>query len=55
MLKEIENRDTIDSQRNTSPLKIAEDSIVIDTTYLSEEEVLEKLYNIIKEGLKGEI
>ncbi|MDI3529503.1 MAG: hypothetical protein PWQ23_1322, partial [Thermoanaerobacter sp.] len=24
-------------------------------TYLSEEEVLEKLYNIIKEGLKGEI
>ncbi|HHW56632.1 MAG TPA: (d)CMP kinase [Clostridia bacterium] len=55
VLKEIENRDTIDSQRDTSPLKIAEDSIVIDTTYLSEEEVLEKLYNIIKEGLKGEI
>jgi len=55
VLKEIENRDTIDSQRDTSPLKIAEDSIVIDTTYLSEEEVVEKLYNIIKEGLKGEI
>jgi len=55
VLKEIENRDTIDSQRDTSPLKIAEDSIVIDTTYLSEEEVLKKLYNIIKEGLKGEI
>ncbi|WP_054644795.1 (d)CMP kinase [Thermoanaerobacter thermocopriae] len=55
VVKEIENRDTIDSQRETSPLKIAKDSIVIDTTYLSEEEVVEKLYNIIKEGLKGEI
>ena len=36
--KEIANRDQLDSNREASPLKPAEDSIIIDTSYLTIEE-----------------
>ncbi|AIS52438.1 cytidylate kinase Cmk [Thermoanaerobacter kivui] len=55
VLEDIKNRDKMDSQRKESPLKHTDESIVIDTTYLSEQQVLDKLYNIVKEGLKGDI
>lgn len=42
-------RDKIDSERKISPLKKAEDAVVIDTTNLSKEEVVEKIIEIIKE------
>ena len=40
-------RDMIDSSRKHSPLKKAEDAIVLDNSYLSQEEQLEKIINII--------
>ena len=53
-LKDIENllikRDNIDTNREISPLKKAEDSILIDTTFLSIEEVVDCMYNKIKKG-----
>ena len=53
-LKDIENllikRDNIDTNREISPLKKAEDSILIDTTFLSIEEVVNCMYNKIKKG-----
>ena len=53
-LKDIENlllnRDNIDINREISPLKRAEDAILIDTTFLSIEEVVNCMYDKIKKG-----
>lgn len=42
-------RDTIDSGREISPLRPAEDAIIIDTTGRSVEEVVEQIYSLCKE------
>ncbi len=47
-LENIKKRDYIDSTRQVAPLKKAEDAIVIDTTHLTEDEVVEKIVNLIK-------
>ena len=52
ILKEIEERDYHDSSRKESPLRIADDAIVIDTTDFTIDEVKKKIKNIIK--TKGE-
>lgn len=46
--KEISARDYKDSNRKVSPLKQAEDAILIDTTNLTIEEVVEKIKEILK-------
>ena len=46
--KEIEQRDYNDSHRDFAPLKKADDAIVIDTSELSVNEVVEKLLSYIK-------
>ncbi len=48
--QEIDRRDKIDSNREHSPLKKAEDAIEIDTTDLTKKEVLTKILHIIKKG-----
>lgn len=45
--KEIAERDYKDSNRKTSPLKQADDAILIDTTYLTINEVINKIKEII--------
>ncbi|MFP4456521.1 MAG: (d)CMP kinase [Clostridia bacterium] len=45
---DLAKRDKIDSSREISPLKKAEDAIVLDSTNLSIEKVLEKIKNLIK-------
>jgi len=52
--KEIANRDQIDSNRAASPLKPAEDSIIIDTSNLTIEEQTNKCLKIINNILKNE-
>lgn len=49
---QIEKRDYIDSTRSESPLKAAIDSVTVDTTGKSVEEVLNEVVSIMKE--KGE-
>ena len=44
---DLKNRDTIDSTREFAPLKKADDAIYINTTYLTIEEVVEKVINYI--------
>lgn len=51
ILKEIEKRDYQDSHRQNSPLKQAEDAILIDTSNLTVEEVIEKVMMIVNEKL----
>ena len=43
------DRDRIDSSRADSPLRRADDAIVIDNTLLSEEEQLEKALRLVHE------
>lgn len=45
--QQLESRDNLDSNRSISPLIRAEDAIVIDTTLLSINEQVDKLYNKI--------
>ena len=48
-LADINTRDQRDSTRADSPLAIAEDAVVIDTTELSIEEVFERMMAVIRE------
>ena len=48
--KAIEERDKSDENRTVGPLRPAEDAIVVDTTDLSIEQVVEKLLGYVKEG-----
>jgi cytidylate kinase len=43
------DRDQRDISRDISPLKPSDDSIIIDTTFLNIEEVVEKMLGIIEE------
>lgn len=54
ILEDIRKRDMQDSTRKNSPLKIASDAIVIDTSEYTKEEVIERILNIIK-GEKNEM
>lgn len=48
--KDIINRDKIDGERKFSPLAKADDAVVIDTTDLSVEDVMNKIVSILEEG-----
>jgi cytidylate kinase len=50
--EEIQIRDKLDSERKESPLKKADDAIVIDTTSLSINEVAEKIQQLSIERMK---
>ncbi|MBE3579521.1 MAG: (d)CMP kinase [Caldanaerobacter subterraneus] len=55
VLEEIKKRDSLDSGRKTSPLTVPQGAILIDTTDLTEEEVVERVYEAIRKNTKGEI
>ncbi len=48
--KDLSNRDKIDSTRQVSPLRQAEDAIYIDTTELSIEQVVQKMSEYVKKN-----
>lgn len=48
---EIGGRDEIDSNRGDSPLSVVADAVVIDTTVMTFDEVVEKITRIVSEGL----
>lgn len=45
--KDIEERDYRDMHRDIAPLKVAEDAIVIDSSDMTIDEVVDKLYNLV--------
>jgi len=47
--RQITNRDHQDKNRAASPLKVAEDAVVLDTSHMTKEEVLEVIIEIINE------
>lgn len=46
--KSIENRDKIDSEREDSPLKASDDSIVLDSTNMTAEQVIDEVIKLVK-------
>ncbi len=52
VLRDVEERDYRDSHRASAPLRQAEDAVLVDTTQLSLEESLARLYEVVKERLK---
>ena len=48
---ELSLRDKLDKQRELSPLKKDEDAIVLDNTFLSIDETVEKILKIVKNSL----
>ena len=52
--KDVEQRDRLDSTREHSPLKQAEDAVVVDTTDLTFEEQVDKIVSLIEDtGVSG--
>ncbi len=52
LVKDIAERDARDSARATAPLKPAQDALVLDTTRMSIEAVVERIETLIKDSLK---
>lgn len=52
ILKNVEDRDTIDSGREVSPLKKADDAVVLDNSYLTREEQLQWSLERAKEKME---
>jgi len=54
MTKEVEMRDRVDSERAVAPLRPAEDAVVIDTTDLSLDDVVDTIVTEIGDTVGGE-
>jgi cytidylate kinase len=48
VLDSVRRRDEIDSGRSLAPLKPAEDAVVVDTTFLSVDEVMERVLDLVE-------
>ncbi len=53
VLLSIKERDYMDENRDVSPLKAAEDAIILDTSHLNFDQVIERLLEIIKDKTEG--
>lgn len=53
ILLDIEKRDKNDSSRQIAPLRMAEDAILIDTTTMTIQSVVDKVLSIISEGINA--
>lgn len=49
VLADVERRDNLDSTRAVSPLRPADDSVIVDTSELGIEEVIDRLYDVVCE------
>lgn len=54
ILKDLKERDYKDEHRVIAPLKIAEDSILLDTSNMTLEQTIDKCVNIIEQKINGE-
>ena len=50
LIEEIETRDKKDSTRKASPLRKADDAIIIDTTHLNIDQVVDKIVDLLRSG-----
>lgn len=53
LLQDLSERDARDSERSISPLKPADDAIVIDTTHLNKVEVMAQVMDLVQKALSA--
>ena len=53
-LETMVRRDRIDSSRQVAPLRPAQDAVIIDTTEMTIQQVLERILELVRDGEKGE-
>ncbi len=53
VLEEIKTRDARDGNRQTAPMQIAEDAVILDTTFLDIKSVCEKAAEIVKSAMQS--
>lgn len=53
LIAELEARDERDTKRSVSPLRAADDAVIIDTTHIGIEQVVDKVMNLVKERFKN--
>lgn len=54
LTEQIKNRDEQDKTRDLSPLRKADDALFLDTSYMSIEEVTQKIIELAEETVRGE-
>ncbi|WP_054814677.1 (d)CMP kinase [Nocardia arizonensis] len=47
VLADVQRRDTLDSTRKVSPLRPAEDAVMVDTSEMTKDEVIDELYRVV--------
>ena len=53
VLADVERRDRLDSTRRVSPLRAAEDAIVVDTSDMTESEVIDHLLKLVEQRTRA--
>jgi cytidylate kinase len=53
ILQDVQSRDTLDAARPVAPMRPAKDAIIVDTTGLGLEQVVNTLYHIVLTGAKS--
>ena len=53
LLQDLSERDARDSERSISPLKPADDAIVINTTHLNKVEVMAQVMDLVQKALSA--
>ncbi|WP_040787355.1 (d)CMP kinase [Nocardia pneumoniae] len=53
VLADVQRRDTLDSTRKVSPLRPAADAVLVDTSELSMDEVIDELYRVVARQLSA--
>ncbi|MGV9414929.1 (d)CMP kinase [Nocardia sp. NPDC003693] len=53
VLADVQRRDNLDSTRKVSPLRPAEDAILVDTSDLNKDEVIDELYRVVRQQISA--
>lgn len=53
VLADVQRRDNLDSTRKVSPLRPAEDAILVDTSDLNKDEVIDELYRVVAQQISA--
>ncbi len=53
VLADVQRRDTLDSTRAVSPLRPASDAIIVDTSELTREQVIDELFQVVAQHLSS--
>lgn len=53
VLADVQRRDNLDSTRKVSPLRPAEDAVLVDTSELNKDEVIDELFRVVRQQISA--